>query len=265
MRLQISHITRYAFQDPVQYGLEQLRLTPKSNRAQTVLQWQTSVEGGRKELHYEDYHNNRVDLISFDRNTTELTITSQGQVELEETHGVVGPHKGPGPLWLYEKVTPRTKVGPRTRALIRQVDGETELERLHALCEVIHNAVAYEVGASDSSWTAEDSAAAGKGVCQDHAHIFIAGAREMGFPARYVSGFLLMDDRIEQDATHAWAEAHVQGLGWVGFDVSNKQSPDIRYVRVATGLDYQEAAPVTGTRVGGNGESLSVDIVVQQQ
>ena len=88
----------------------------------------------------------------------------------------------------------------------------------------------------------------GCGVCQDHAHIFVAAARSLGYPARYVSGYLLMDDANTEEASHAWAEAHVDGLGWVGFDISNGISPDTRYVRVATGLDYAQAAPVTGTR-----------------
>jgi transglutaminase-like putative cysteine protease len=73
-----------------------------------------------------------------------------------------------------------------------------------------------------------------------------------------------MDDRIDQEAGHAWAEAHVDALGWVGFDVSNGISPDARYVRVATGLDYTGAAPVRGLRYGAGGESLDVAIQVQQ-
>jgi transglutaminase-like putative cysteine protease len=104
-----------------------------------------------------------------------------------------------------------------------------------------------------------------RGVCQDHSHIFVAAARAMGYPARYVSGYLMMNDRVHQDASHAWAEAHVEGVGWVGFDVSNGISPDARYVRVATGLDYREAAPVSGLRFGRGGEALSIDIQVQQQ
>jgi transglutaminase-like putative cysteine protease len=102
-------------------------------------------------------------------------------------------------------------------------------------------------------------------VCQDHAHIFIAAARSMGYPARYVSGYLMMEDRVHQDASHAWAEVHVDPLGWVGFDVSNGISPDTRYVRVATGLDYAEAAPVSGLRFGNGGEAMSIDIQVAQQ
>ena len=75
----------------------------------------------------------------------------------------------------------------------------------------------------------------------------------------------MMDDREDQDATHAWAEAHVEGLGWVGFDISNGISPDQRYVRVATGLDYADAAPTRGRRLGGASETLSVAVKVAQQ
>jgi transglutaminase-like putative cysteine protease len=86
----------------------------------------------------------------------------------------------------------------------------------------------------------------------------------MGYPARYVSGYLVMDDRVDQEAGHAWAEVHIEGLGWVGFDVSNGVSPDPRYVRVATGLDYGEAAPISGIVYGGRNESMVVQLQVQQ-
>ncbi len=123
----------------------------------------------------------------------------------------------------------------------------------------------YEIGASHPGWSAEDVLEVGAGVCQDHTHVFLACARELGVPARYVSGYLMLDDRTVQDAMHAWAEAHVEGLGWVGFDISNGISPDARYVRVATGLDYGDASPVSGLRVGGDGELLDVRIDVAQQ
>ena len=112
---------------------------------------------------------------------------------------------------------------------------------------------------------AEEAVAAGWGVCQDHAHIFIAAARSLDIPARYVSGYLMMNDRINQEATHAWAEAYVQNLGWVGFDVANAMCPDDRYVRVATGLDYGEAAPVSGTRRRAGAERLAVTVEVAAQ
>lgn len=265
MRLNITHSTTYRFDNPVTYGLQQLRKTPKSTHQQEVHQWQTEVSGGKRELTFEDHHNNVVELISFERLAEELVITSRGIVSLSDNNGVLGPHIGPAPLWLYQRATPLTRIGNGVRALARAAEGESDLDRLHALSDAIRDSVAYEVGSSHPEWTAEESIEEGKGVCQDHTHIFLACARELGFPARYVSGYLMLDDRISQDAMHAWAEAHVDGLGWVGFDVSNGISPDTRYVRVATGLDYTDAAPVTGTIYGGAGEELTVQIEVAQQ
>jgi transglutaminase-like putative cysteine protease len=139
------------------------------------------------------------------------------------------------------------------------------LPMLHNLSAAIRERVAYDTGHTQVDTTAEEAVVACHGVCQDHAQIFIAGARALEVPARYVSGYLMMDDRIEQEATHAWAEAWVQGLGWVGFDVSNGISPDPRYVRVATGRDYRDAAPVTGISFGALAQELSVELAVEQQ
>lgn len=266
MRLRISHTTTYDYEQPVSYALQQVRLTPKSHGAQTVLRWSTEVTGGQWQLGFDDAHRNRVDLISFDPGTQHVSVHCEGEVELRESHGVTGLHAGYMPLWMFDRVTPLTRGGALCRKLVQALDAPREtLPRLHALSAAIRETVTYETGVSEIAWSAEDVLAAGHGVCQDHAHVFIACARSMGVPARYVSGYLMMDDRIAQDATHAWAEAHVPELGWVGFDVSNGISPDTRYVRVATGLDYSEAAPVSGTRYGAGGERLTVAVEVQQQ
>jgi len=265
MRLKITHTTRYDFDAPVPYGLQQLRKTPKSLRAQTIVHWKTTVTGGNRELSFEDQHRNTVDLISFETGTTELVIHSEGEVELTDAHGIVGPNEGAAPLWLFDRTTPLTRPGKGVRDLIRQVEGDTELDRLHTLSAVIGNAVIYDKGQTEAGSTAEEAIELGHGVCQDHAHIFIACARQMGVPARYVSGYLMMNETEDQGAMHAWAEAYVSALGWVGFDVSNAMSPDQRYVRVATGLDYSEAAPVRGTTFGSAGENLTVSVHVAQQ
>ncbi len=265
MRLKIRHTTRYRFDEPVRFGLQQVRKTPKNSHQQNVLSWSTAVAGGRKELTFEDHHHNVTDLISFDHSTTELELICEGEVEMTDTHGIVGRHRGPAPLWLYKKSTPRTEAKAGVRALVQGFDDAEPLTSLHALSVRIGEAVSYEVGASYPDWSAEDAIEAGSGVCQDHTHIFVACARRLGLPARYVSGYLMLNDRTEQDAMHAWAEAHVPDIGWVGFDVSNGISPDARYVRVATGLDYSDASPVTGTRVGGTGEHLEVHLEVAQQ
>lgn len=265
MQLRIKHSTRYDFDAPVPYGLQQLRKTPKSEGNQKVLSWNTTVIGGQKELQFEDFHHNTVELVSFDQNTHSIELISEGVVEVEDNNGVIGPHRGPVPLALFERPTERTKAGKGVRQLLREVPSGAALDQLHALSAVIKTKIAYETGVSQPDWTAEDAITAGRGVCQDHSHVFIACARALGVPARYVSGYLMMDDREQQEATHAWAEAHVDGLGWVGFDVSNGISPDGRYVRVATGLDYGEAAPVRGSRTGAAGEALKVQLEVAQQ
>ncbi|MGM0740676.1 MAG: transglutaminase family protein [Pseudomonadota bacterium] len=266
MRLKILHSTHYRFDTPVKYGLQQLRKTPKSSPQQQIISWRTRVKNGRKELEFEDYHHNTTELISFAPDTTELSVISEGEVALSDTHGVLGAHRGPAPLWLYQRETERTRAGKGARALLRGIEAAAPtLEGLHALAAGIRAAVPYEIGASYPDWSAEDALDAGRGVCQDHAHIFLACARELGAPARYVSGYLMLDDKTVQEAMHAWSEVHIEGLGWVGFDVSNGISPDTRYVRVATGLDYGDASPVSGSRVGGTGETLEVQIDVAQQ
>lgn len=265
MILTIAHTTRYRFDGPLSYGLQQVRKTPKSYRAQSVLTWKTNLVGGCRELQFEDNHRNLVELISLQPDIEELIIRSEGEVEMTNTHGVVGRHAGPSPLWLYLRPTQMTKPGKGTRSIVSDLSGGEMIDRLHGLSALIRERVEYLVGVSRSDWTAEDAVGAGKGVCQDHTHIFVTCARLLGVPARYVSGFLMMDDRADQEATHAWAEAHVDGVGWIGFDISNGISPDTRYVRVATGLDYRDAAPVRGLRVGGATENLSVSVKVAQQ
>lgn len=105
--------------------------------------------------------------------------------------------------------------------MLRELQPAEYLEKLHALTHLIRDTVTYEIGSSQTQWGAEDALAAGKGVCQDHTHVFLGCERVLGFPARYVSGYLMLNDSTAQDAMHAWVEAHVDGLGWLGFDVSN--------------------------------------------
>lgn len=264
MHLSISHTTDYRYDRPVNYALQRVRLTPQSGRNQTVLHWTSEIEGAIVEAAYEDHFGNQVQLLSTDRDARSIRITAHGEVDTEDRHGVSGPHVGFTPLWLFQRETRLTRAAKNVRDLARSVDEGLKLETLHALMAAIAEAVEYEIGATDATTTAEEALDHGRGVCQDHAHLFIAAARYLDFPARYVSGYLMMNDRIEQVATHAWAEAHLEGLGWVGFDASNGISPDERYVRIATGLDYPQAAPISGIRLSDAAETLAVSITVEQ-
>jgi transglutaminase-like putative cysteine protease len=266
MRLAIRHVTTYDYDQPVAWGLQQVRMTPKPHKLQKVLRWDIAVEGGRSELSFEDQHRNLVHLLSLAPDARRLQITSEGEVEVTDANGVLGLHGGWAPLWYFDRVTPRTRAGAGCRRLVQSVAAEPKrLLKLHDLSAAILEALPWEAGASEVTWTAEEAIAAGKGVCQDHAHVFIACARAMGIPARYVSGYLLPEEGGTSAAGHAWAEAWIEDLGWVGYDIANQISPDGRYVRVATGLDYSEAAPVTGARRGAGGETLTVavDVVAQ--
>lgn len=265
LTLQVRHTTHYAFAQPVVHALQRLRLTPKATQGQRIVDWRMVFDNAVAELEYDDQHFNHVTLISLTPGAREVTVTCEGVVETEDNAGVIGRHSGHLPLWSFLRHTPLTRAGAKLRALLREVPERVDaapLDFLHGLSALIRERVAYETGRTNSRTTAEEAVGLGAGVCQDHAHIFIAAARASGIPARYVSGYLLMNDRIEQEATHAWAEAHVEGLGWVGFDVSNGISPDPRYVRVATGSDYRDAAPVTGISFGGMEEVLRVDVAV---
>ncbi|MXP41434.1 transglutaminase family protein [Altererythrobacter soli] len=267
MRLSIRHTTRYSFAAPIAHALQRLRLTPKETQGQTVLDWKMEYEGAREELSYDDQNVNRVTLVSAMEGAREVVITCRGTVETRDQAGVIGSHAGHLPLWAFLGETKLTHAGPRVRQLIATVERSEGgmVGTLHNLSAAIASAVPYETGSTGVDTTAEIALGGGCGVCQDHAHIFIAAARALDIPARYVSGYLMMNDRIDQEATHAWAEAWVHNLGWVGFDISNGISPDTRYVRVATGRDYRDAAPITGISFGGATENLHVDLAVEQQ
>ena len=264
MRLKVTHQTRYSYDAPVPYALQRLRLTPQTGGNQNVLSWAVDVVGATPEVRFMDQFSNDTQLVSMTGEPRTIEVTARGEVEVRDTAGVFGVHIGFAPLWLFEHPTTLTAPGPLVSEIAHSVSGGNDLDRLHALASTVGERVAYRIGATASATTAEEAVGLGEGVCQDHAHIFLAAARRLGYPARYVSGYLLMEDAREQVATHAWAEAYVVGLGWVGFDVSNAISPDERYLRVAVGRDYRDAMPVSGIRLGGAQEQLEVHITVEQ-
>ncbi len=267
MKLSIEHETRYDFSQAVPYGLQRLRLCPKRSNGQRLLDWSLDIEGGVLELTYEDHHNNSVSLVSLEPGQQSIVLRCQALVETEDTAGIIGQHGGHLPLWYFLSQTPLTKPGREITKMANEAKAASadDVPRLHALSGIVQQTIRYETGSTDADTSGEAATLAGRGVCQDHAHAFIAAARLLGYPARYVSGYLMMDDRVQQEAGHGWAEAHVKGVGWIGFDVSNSICPDPRYVRVATGLDYRQAAPVSGLISGGGTERLDVKLAVAQQ
>ena len=203
MRLRVEHTTRYEYDGPVSYALQQLKLTPKERPGQQLIHnWTIDIAGGTNQLHYTDHHGNGVDLVAVDTGARELVIHRTGEVELITWDGVIGVHRGAMPLWTFLRPTPLTRAGRHVRALAAELrrDFASDIERAHALSALILEKLSYQIGVTDAETTAEQALGGTGGVCQDHAHIFISAMRHLGHPARYVSGYLMMNDRTQQDA-----------------------------------------------------------------
>ena len=262
MRIAITHSTTYRTEGAAR-AIQALRLTPPSGRSQTVLAWHIRVSGTGTPMRYTDAFGNIVDLAASHGPVTDVRIVAEGVVETADTAGVVGPTGEAMVPAVCLRFTPLTEADDAIRSFAGNCRRDSTLSTLHAILDLLHEQVAYDTSATTSDTTARAAFSARRGVCQDHAHIFLAAARSLDIPARYVTGYLLTDGG-EAVAHHAWAEALSPELGWVGFDAANGQCPTERYVRLAIGLDALEAAPIRGIRLGGAAESLHVDVSVQE-
>ena len=264
MRIRIDHSTRYTYARAARFIVQTLRLTPRSCEGQQVRDWRIETDVDARLRRSEDAFGNIVHSLYTERPTDALTIRVTGEVSTIDTGGVVrGLSERLSPL-VFLRETPLTRADAAIVDFARTVSDGATLARLHALMGALHQDVAFEVGATSATHTAAEAFGQKRGVCQDHAQIFIAAARVLGVPARYVSGHLSRQDgQHDQDAAHAWAEAWVQDLGWVGFDPANGVCPTEHYVRVAVGLDALGATPIRGTSYGGGQERLTVALHVR--
>ncbi len=264
MRLAIRHETHYDYDTPLAYSAQRLHLWPADFAAQTTVSWSISAPGFDRALAYTDGFGNRVHMVTFDNIEGPVAIVAEGLVDVSDVAGLVKGLACAAPDAVFLRQTRPTAATAPLRALAeKQFAGRGVLTGLHALMAEIHARVAYEIGATHAHTTAAEAFADGRGVCQDHAHIFIAACRSAGVPARYVTGYLVTGQGASSTAAHAWAEALVPDLGWVGFDPANAKCPTDSYVRVAAGLDAAGVAPIRGSRRGGNTERMRVEVRVE--
>lgn len=267
MRLHIHHSTTYRYDPPAGNVIQMLRLTPGNHDGQYVVNWQIDVSTDSRLDVHEDAFGNITHLLT-EGSVSDLTVSVEGVLDTQDTGGVLRGTDERFPPELFLRTTPLSQVDAGmadfTRALSAE-SGEAPLDFLHALLQRLHADMTFDVDPTHSATSAPEAFALKRGVCQDYAHIFIGCARAAGIPARFVAGhFLRADGIVHQDAGHAWAEAFVDGLGWVGFDPANGICTTDAHARVAIGLDYLGAAPVRGTRQGGGPESLIVRVMVDQ-
>lgn len=262
MLIAVHHRTRYVYDTETRYSVQTLRLTPQSFDGHRVLEWKIDTPGIEKAGTFRDCYGNLMHLVTVTRPHTEVVIDVTGLVETSDRAGVVKGLVEVAPISVYARRTPPTEASDALRKLATVGAGLDYIARLHALMHATRDEIDYVPGATHAHTSAAEALEDGKGVCQDHAHVMIAAIRSLGLPARYVTGYLVG----EAEAGHAWVEAFVDGLGWVGFDPANRVCPTDAYVRLAAGLDAATASPVRGTRRGGGKEALEVGVeVVPQQ
>jgi transglutaminase-like putative cysteine protease len=268
MRIRIFHETIYRYDTPAKSAIELLRLSPRNHDGQYIVRWRLELNVDCRLDPFEDAYGNIAHSFTVDGPLSELIIRVDGEVETQDMAGIVSGTMERFPPSLYLRETPLTAPDGAIAAFAdetsRSAHGDP-LATLHKFTTRIYDEFDFDPDPNKPAMTAIESFAQKRGVCQDYAQIFIASARHLGIPARYVSGYFLRVDGVTaQEAGHAWAEAYLPKLGWVAFDPANGISATAAHVRVAIGLDSLAAAPVRGTRTGGEGEKLSVSVHVDQ-
>ncbi len=271
MLLTVDHITHYTYDRPVRGVVQSHRLTPSRFDGQRVLTWSVTVTGGVMGGSFRDGAGDFVQSWTVAGPVTEIAVHVQGQLETTDLAGVLTGHRETVPPLAYLRQTSATKPDAAITDLARAFTPADTLGGAHALAAAVSGAIAYAPGTTHGATTAAEALALGTGVCQDHAQVLIAAARMAGLPARYVSGYLQANnDGAAHEAAHAWAEIYVQGFGWIGFDPANRCCPDARYIRLGSGLDAQDAAPIRGISravgsAGAASESLAVTVAIGAQ
>lgn len=267
MRLKLRHETRYDYESPARGAIQILRLTPRNHASQFVRRWRVEIDADCRLDRDEDAYGNITHTFSIDGPLDGLKILVEGEIDVADNAGMVKGtlERFPPAYWASETALTQPSAAIHEFAAdLSGQEGGDPLAFLHLLNATIYRDFAFDTDQTHAATRAEEAFAAKAGVCQDFAHVFVAAARARGLPARYVSGYFLRSDTAEQEAGHAWAEACLPGIGWVGFDPAHGLCTDQRYIRVAVGRDYLEASPIRGSRLGGAGEAMNVAISLRE-
>ena len=265
MRLKISHETVYRYGQPIRNLVQSLRLTPSVFEGQKTHEWQIDVSGGVKGPGFRDGAGDWIEGWTVRGPVDHVTVRITGRIDTRDMAGVLRGHREMIHPLTYLRDSPATRPDDALRELAQSVTGSDPLDLAHQLSASVSDRIAFRPGVTHTGTTASQALALGEGVCQDHTHALTAIARLRGLPARYVSGYLHSTiDGQAHDAAHAWAEIQVDGLGWIGFDAANRCCPDERYVRLGSGLDAADAAPIRGVAMGTGSEDMDVSVRVEE-
>jgi len=257
----------HRYDPPAASVIEVLRLTPRNHEGQYVIGWRIDVSADVRLSAHEDAFGNLTHVFNADGPFDELSVEVDGEVETQNTDGVVRGAVERFPPSMFLRDTPLTQADTAIREFaqtVRAANVGSALAELHGILGRLHDDIACDDGLKGRSTSAAEAFASKQAVPPDLAHIFVGAAHSLGIPARYVSGYFCADEMAARKGGHAWAEAFVPDLGWVGFDPTNGMCPTDAYVRVAIGLDAQGAAPVRGMRYGVSEETHKVAVKVEQ-
>lgn len=266
MRLLIQHQTEYRFTEPQTRVVQLLRLTPSSHIGQNIVDWRIDVDCDARLKHSTDGFGNIVSMLYLAGPVERIGLRVTGEVLTEDRAGSISGAIENLPAGVYTRITDLTTPCDRLRALLREQDGDAgdALSRIHGLNSAVYRLFPCKEHRSTEVRPVGEVLSARSGCSMDLAHVLIAAARVSGFAARFVTGYIYRDDPDvgHRQAPHFWAEIDIPDFGWIAFDPANDMCPDARYVRVAKGLDFRDAAPISGARVGGGHEVLNIGVDV---
>jgi transglutaminase-like putative cysteine protease len=281
MYYSIHHATKFRYSAPITESVMQLWMQPRTESIQHCLKFDLTLRPSAQVKSYRDHLGNIVHHFDIPGPHTQLVITAKSLVEL--TTPPTLPAKLDASAWreldalvsdgdYWDMLMPSHFARPTD--LLRDFARELNCERrddpltvLRELNTAIFDAFEYVPQSTTVDSPIDEALGTRQGVCQDYANIMIALVRELGIPCRYVSGYLFhrveYNDRSAQDATHAWVEALLPGLDWVGFDPTNNLIAGDRHIRVAVGRDYADVPPTRGVFKGTAESELSVAVQVK--
>jgi transglutaminase-like putative cysteine protease len=278
----IRHFTRYRYSRPVWQSLMEVRMHPRSEYAQRCFTFQLSVSPRARIFSYSDHVGNLIHHFDIPEPHHQLTIIADSLVDVDAPMDL--PQSLGDEAWddldamiaeddYWDMLMPSefARTSPELEQFAKefdahQRDGQDPLGLLRSLNANLYRSLEYVKESTSVDSPIEDALRSRQGVCQDFAHIMIAIVRNLRIPCRYVSGYLyhdlLHEDRSAEGATHAWAEALLPGLGWIGFDPTNNLVAGERHIRTAIGRDYADVAPTIGTMKGAAKTDLHVRVRV---
>jgi len=281
----IRHRTHFEYPVPARASFNELRLSPRNDEQQNLISFRLIIDPPARTTSYRDHFGTLVHALNVWAPHDHLTITSESAVityprptlpaKNDPKAGDLAALDDPALIdtqaeWLHGSALasggdPLTTFAQHVRQVTRP---QSVLGLIEGVNNEVHHRFTYTTGSSYVSSTVDDLLRRGTGVCQDFAHLAIATLRDLGVPARYVSGYFYAGlgepepDTALKVESHAWIEAFIPGHGWVAMDPTNACPADERHVTVAIGRDYTDVAPVRGTLLGGDGQILDVAVTM---